>query len=595
MARLKHHQPEAHALDVPVDHAFELIIPTPGVIDNLKLHTVERRAPQKDEVEIRVRATGLNFRDVLYALGMFPGSAVPLGSEIAGVVISVGEGVTDLKAGDEVMGIADAAFRSFATVPVNRVFPRPANVTLAQAAGIPTAFLTAYFGLHHLAGMKAGDRVLIHAAAGGVGMAAIQLAQRAGAEVFATAGSPQKQDLLRSMGVKHIFSSRTLDFADEIMLRTQAQGVNIILNSLADEFISKSFGILADHGYFLEIGKRDTWDQTKVAEINSTLSYHRYDLGTEILNNMPMIRTMLLELLEDFATGALQPLPVRTFPLPSVRDAFRFMAQAKHIGKIVVTQSDDAPLIRSDGTYLITGGLGSLGLVSARWLVEQGARSLALVGRHEPDKKTQHSLDELRQTYEAEICVVQCDVSKRADLEKILTQIQNEMLPLCGILHEAGILDDGVTGQQNWGRFERVLAPKVSGAWNLHSLTQNQPLDFFVLFSSAASLTGSPGQSNYTAANGFLDGLAHYRRARGLQATSINWGAWSDVGMAANLHKEGQAEKNREADRISPTDGMLVLEKLLSEQPVQVGVLPMDWNKFRLNLNGKVIPPSGGN
>ncbi len=590
MARLKHYQPQANALSVPSDQPFELIIPTPGVLDNLQLHSVERRTPQAGEVEIRVRATGLNFRDVLYALGMFPGPAVPLGSEIAGTVVAVGEGVSDLKVGDEVLGIANAAFRSFATVPADRIFIRPENVTVTQAASIPTAFLTAQFGLHHLAGVKSGDRVLIHAAAGGVGMAAVQLVQRAGAEVFATAGSPPKRELLRSMGVKHIFNSRTHDFADEIKQITQGKGVNIVLNSLADEFIPKSLSVLAEHGCFLEIGKRDDWDQAKVTQLNSTLTYHRYDLTVEIINNMPMIREMFSALLADFATGILQPMPVRTFPMQEAREAFRFMAQAKHIGKIVITQEDDSPLIRPDGTYLITGGLGSLGQITATWMIEQGAKHLALMSRHKPDETMQRSLDELMQTSEVEICTIQCDVAQITDVEKALVQIQNEMPPLRGVVHAAGVLDDGIVSQQNWERFERVLTPKVNGTWNLHLLTKNQPLDFFVLFSSATSLVGSAGQSNYTAANGFLDGLAHYRRANGLPATSINWGAWSEVGMAATMHKDGRARKTQEAESISPTDGMYVFEKLLLQQPVQVGVLPMDWNKFRLNLNGKAIP-----
>ncbi len=420
VARLTHHKSRIDTLHVPANQPFELIIPTPGVLDNLQLHSVERRSPQAGEVEIRVHATGLNFRDVLYALGMFPGSAVPLGSEVAGEIVAVGDGVRDWKVGDEVMGIADAAFRSFATMPLNRVFSKPKIMTIAQAASIPTAFLTAYFGLHHLAAMKAGDRVLIHAAAGGVGLAAVQLAQQAGAEVFATAGSSEKQDLLRSMGVKHIFSSRTLDFAGEIERITHGQGVNIVLNSLAEEFIPKSLSVLAEHGYFLEIGKRDNWDQSKVTQLNPTLTYRRYDLGIEILNNMPMIREMLMKILPDFESGMLQPLPVRTFSMSAIRDAFRYMAQAKHIGKIVVTQEENAPLIRADGTYLITGGLGSLGLVTARWMVERGAKYLALMGRHAPDETTQHTIDELRQTSEVEICIVQCDVAQRTDLEELL-------------------------------------------------------------------------------------------------------------------------------------------------------------------------------
>lgn len=586
VARLEHLPKETKELTVPQDQPFELVIQTPGALDQLTLQVTDRRPPQSGEVEIRVKASGLNFRDVLNALGMYPGPRIPLGIECAGEVVAVGEGVAEFKVGDEVIGITTAAFRSYATIPVDRVFSKPDNITVMEAAAIPTIFLTAYYGLHHLAGMKAGDRVLIHAAAGGVGLAAVQLAQRAGAEIFATAGSEKKRQYLQSLGVKHIFDSRHLEFAEEIMQVTNGRGVNIVLNSLADEFIPKSLSILADGGYFLEIGKRDDWDQAKVSQMNPTLRYTRYDLGAEMGDDMKFVGEMLNEILSGFENNIFKPLPLHIFPMQSVREAFRFMAQAKHIGKIVITQ-EDSTAIRGDGTYLITGGLGGLGLVTARWLVERGARHLVLASRKAPTDEVCQKIDELQKSG-AEIVTVQGDVGQMNDVARILQVAAAQMPPLRGILHEAGILDDGVLSGQDWSRFEKVMSPKVLGAWALHTLTKGMPLDFFVMFSSAAAILGAPGQGNYAAANSFMDGLAHFRKSQGLPAMSINWGAWSDVGMAAALEERNPGRRaSQEADAIHPDEGMEILGKLLLKGVTQPAVLPVKWNRYK----GKSVQP----
>lgn len=589
VARLKHYQPKTNTLFIPPEGSFELITSAPGVLDNLHLHLITRQSPGRGEVEIKVQATGLNFRDVLFALGMYPGAAILLGNECVGTVTAVGEGVTDFRVGDEVIALSAGAFRSHMTLPLERIFAKPAAVSVSQAATIPTAFLTAYYGLHHLAKIKAGDRVLIHAAAGGLGLAAVQLARQAGAEIYATAGSPEKRDFVQSLGVKHVFDSRTLDFADEIMQVTGGKGVNVVLNSLTDDFIPKSLSVLAEGGCFLEVGKRDDWNQTKVTELNPTLIYHRYDMGTEMVNDMPFIRTMLNGILADFESGALKPLPLQTFPMQSVQEAFRFMAQARHIGRIVVTQEENVLPIRENGTYLITGGLGGLGMLTASWMVDQGARHLVLMSRRELTEETCRSLDKLRQSYGADIVIARGDIAHKADLERVLCQIERDMPPLRGVMHMAGVVDDGIFSQQNWARFEKVLAPKANGAWHLHTLTQDKSLDFFVLFSSASSLIGSAGQSNYNTANAFMDELAHYRRARGLPAMSVNWGPWSEVGMAAAMQPAAPSRKNQET--ISPEEGLNILGQLLSRNPVQVGVVPINWNRYSLNLNGKPVQP----
>jgi NADPH:quinone reductase-like Zn-dependent oxidoreductase/acyl carrier protein len=567
-----------------------------GVLDNLALRPQVRRRPGAGEVEIQVRATGLNFRDVLNAMGMYPGDPGELGGECAGVVSAVGEGVSAWTVGDEVIALAAGSFKSFVVTSAAMVFRKPASLSMAEAATIPITFLTAAYGLRDLAAMKAGDTVLVHAAAGGVGMAAVQLARQAGATVFGTAGSPEKRTFVESQGVAHVMNSRTLEFADEIPALTAGRGVDIVLNSLADDFIPKSLSVLADGGSFLEIGKRGVWDAAQVAAFNPTLHYHLYDLAEVVLREPERIRALMDELLADFESGALRPLPLQTFPIDQAAEAFRFMAQAKHIGKIVITQPEDdspaeAPRVRADASYLITGGLGGLGLKVAEWLADRGARHLVLMGRRGPSAAAEPVL---RAMEEAGVTVVvaQGDVAKAADVRRVLDEIARDLPPLRGVVHSAGVLDDGILIQQTWPRFEHVMAPKVDGAWNLHRLTHNLQLDFFVLFSTGSSLLGAPGQSNYAAANAFLDGLAHSRAAEGLAALSINWGAWAEVGMAAGLgerdHRRWTVQGMRE---IQPEEGVQALEQVLHLTRPQVAVLPIDWSRLGGQMKAGSVPP----
>lgn len=582
-------------------HPFSLDISARGVLDNLEFRPLTRRPPASGEVEVEIEATGLGFRDVLSALGMIAQETGPLGAECAGRIAAIGAKVDDFKIGDEVIAMALGSFSSYVTIPVDFVVHKPRRLSLTEAATIPSAFLTAYYTLHRLASMSASDRVLIHAAAGGVGLAAVQLAQRAGAEIFATAGTPAKRALLRSLGVQHVMDSRSLGFAEEIMTVTRGEGVDIILNSLADDFIAKSLSVLADDGRFLEIGKRGVWDQAQVAQLKPNATYVVADLLTLAEQDPALIATMVGELVAAFNEGSLKPLPLRTFSIQNVVEAFRYMAQAKHVGKIVVTQRETSPMdplaVHSTATYLITGGLGGLGLVFARWLVEQGGRHLVLVGRSAPSDAARTILDELEQIG-AQVVVAQVDVSKADDIGRVLAEIDQSMPPLQGIIHAAGVLDDGVLVQQNWARFAKVFAPKVYGAWNLHALTRNRPLDFFVLFSSAVSLLGAAGQANHVAESTFLDGLAYYRRTQGLPGLSIDWGPWSDVGAAAE-HRVEKWIGMRGLDSIRPRQGLQLFERVMQQvkaRPsgsglIQVGVLPLDWPKFLQQFVDNDVPP----
>jgi acyl transferase domain-containing protein/acyl carrier protein len=570
-----------------VDQPCRLEISERGTLENLCWRPFTRRPPGAHEVEIQVRATGLNFRDVLNALGMYPGDAGAFGGECAGTIVAVGEQVDGLHVGDDVLAIFAplGTFSTLITVQDSFVVPKPAHLSFAEAATLPMTFLTAYYGLHTLARMAPGDRVLIHAAAGGVGLAAIQLAQLAGAQVFATA-SPDKQAFLRELGVRYIANSRSLEFAHDLRQQSQGQSVDIVLNSLSGPAIPESLSLLAPQGRFIEIGKRDTWSAQQVAEVRPDIAFASFDLVRLAQEEPDRIRSVLRILMAMAVEKQITPLPLTSFSQQEVLPAFRLMAQGRHVGKIVVTypqampaqESSSRQLFSEQKSYLITGGAGGLGLAVAGWMVEHGARHLALLGRRQPAASVQA---ELKRLENAGVVVVffQADVAREERMREVLSLLHQQMPPLRGIIHAAGVLDDGTLHQQTWERFRKVLAPKVAGAWNLHLLTRHLPLDFFVLFSSAASLLGSAGQSNHAAANAFLDGLALYRRSQQLPVTSICWGGWSEIGAAASSDLTRQHEIQGMGS-IAPEQGLRLLEMILAHPLPLLGVLPIHWPRY---------------
>ena len=560
---------------------WELAIAARGVLDSLQVRKARRREPGAGEVEIEVRAIGLNFRDVLSALGLYPGAPPPFGSECAGRIVAVGSGVHGLEQGDDVIAVAPGSFRSHIIAPARFVVPKPAGVSFEEAATLAVPFVTAWFCLRHVAKLARGERVLIHAAAGGVGQAAVQIAQYVGAEVFATAGSPEKREFLAALGVAHVMDSRALTFADGIRAATGGRGVDVVLNSLAGEFVGESLRVTAKRGRFVEIGKREIWEPARVASERPDVRYTIVDWGRTAETDPGLVRGILDEIMERVRAGVFSPLPRRVFAATDTVAAFRHMAQGRHLGKIVVTAGSAADrdvAIRADGTYLVTGGLSGLGLLSAEWLVERGARHVALVGRREPPAPARVAIERMTAAG-ASVRTFAADVSDATRMAAVFGDLSRDLPPLAGVIHAAGQLDDGVLAQLDWPRFARVLAPKVEGAWILHAATQDQPLDFFVLYSSVASLLGSPGQANHAAANAFLDALAHYRRACGLPAVSLNWGAWQDVGAAARL-QTGERAAQQGVGGIPPRDGLAMLARLLDPSASQVGVAAIDWPKL---------------
>jgi acyl transferase domain-containing protein/NADPH:quinone reductase-like Zn-dependent oxidoreductase/nucleoside-diphosphate-sugar epimerase/acyl carrier protein len=559
------------------DGAVRLALPGSGVLDELELVPAERRSPGPGEVELRVRATGLNFRDVLNALAV-RSDPEPLGSECAGTVVSVGEGVSDLAPGDEVWGVAPGCFATYALAKADLLARRPPGLDPVAAATLPMAFLTAALALERLGRVGPGDRVLVHAAAGGVGLAAVELARRAGATVLATAGSPEKRAYLAGLGLDPVLDSRSPAFAEEILRLTGGRGVDVVLNSLTGELVDAGFAALAEGGRFLELGKRDVRSPAELAALRPGAEYVLVDLGAELVGHTQLVRDLFAELVRSVEAGEVRPLPARTVPIEAAVEAFRTMAQARHIGKVVVTQDVAAPLVRSDGSYLVTGGLAGLGLATAARLVERGARRVVLLGRSEPGAEARAVIGELEQAG-ARVTVLRGDVGRREDVERAVAAAEADGGRLRGVVHSAGILADGLLANQEWERFASVFEPKVAGAWNLHEATAGRELDWFCLFSSAAALLGSAGQANHAAANAFLDALAHRRRSLGLPAVSIDWGAWSEIGAAA---ARGVVERVAEqgVEPIPPREGLDAFELAIVSGLPQLAVLPVDWRRY---------------
>jgi acyl transferase domain-containing protein/NADPH:quinone reductase-like Zn-dependent oxidoreductase/NAD(P)-dependent dehydrogenase (short-subunit alcohol dehydrogenase family)/SAM-dependent methyltransferase/acyl carrier protein len=560
---------------------YRLTINQRGNLDSLQWEATSRRQPQAGEVEICVCATGLNFIDVLDAVGLLSFDRNWFGVECAGEIVAVGEDVTQFAVGDAVVALAPDSFSQYVTINAHLVVPKPAQLSFTEVATIPANFITAEYALHQVARMKPGMSILIHAAASGTGMAAVQIAQQAGLEVFATA-SPQKWDKLENLGVKHLFNSRNLDFSQQILAITNGEGVDIVLNSLSGDFIPASLKVLKTNGHLIEIGKRGVWNTQQVSQVKPNVRYDLVDLMSVAQQQPQLVQHLLQRLMSKFQAGELQPLPQTIFSTENLVAGFRMMQQARHTGKIVITH-ESQPLvemldsIHSQATYLITGGMGGLGLEVADWLARKGAKYLVLVGRTMPEAAQTRIL--ALQTAGVTVTAVTADVTQPEQLAEVFATIHQNFPPLRGVVHAAGILDDGVLQQLNPERLQQVMAVKISGAWNLHILTQNTPLDYFIMFSSAASLFGSPGQANHVAANTFLDTLAAYRHSQGLPALSINWGVWSDIGAAAKRGIANQMSM-RGVSVITPSQGIEILEYLKKQTVTQVGVIPVNWSEL---------------
>ena len=530
---------------------YRLQIDKPGILTNLSLNETSRREPEADEIEIQIKAGGINFRDVMKALGIYPGNPVDLkwfGDDFSGTVVKVGSNVADLKPGDNVVGMAPYCFRSYVTVNRAMVFRKPDTMSHVEAATLPTVFLTSHYAMNELARMETGESILIHAGTGGVGQAAIQIAKHLGLTIFSTAGTPEKRQLLRDMGVDHVLDSRSLEFADEIMRITRGEGVDAVLNSLAGDFIAKNFSVLKTFGRYMEIGKVDVYGNSKIGlePLRNNISFFVIDLAQHLQNKPNYVASMFSDLEKMFYDEIYEPLPNEVFPITEVVEAFRFMAAGKHIGKNVLDfevpeieigqPTEEGHRFRADGTYLITGGAGGFGLELAQWMANNGARHFALMSRSGPRDEAIGKIEKMRNEG-IEIIDARGDVTNRADIDKAIAEVQKGKAPLIGVIHGAMVLDDEFINELDEGRFDRVLLPKMLGAWNLHEATLDLPLELFVCFSSFSAFIGAVKQSNYNAGNVFLDQISHYRRSIGLPALTFNWGALEGAGFVARNEK----------------------------------------------------------
>jgi acyl transferase domain-containing protein/acyl carrier protein len=610
VARLEAQPAEAAPRQRPLsaDENAELTVATPGVLNTLTVVPASRRPPGPGEVEITVEAAGLNFLDVIRAMGAFDplGTRIPkLGAECAGTIARVGPGVTEFAAGDRVVAMSPA-LQDVGTVSCYLVTraaltaKAPAALSMAEAAALPCAYLTAYFALIEVGRLHAGETILIHSATGGVGMAAIQIARWIDAKIIASAGSEAKRALLHGIGVDGVIDSRAAAFADTVLELTGGRGVDAVLNSLSGDAISEGLAALAPYGRFLEIGKRDMWDDSHIGygALLLNRSIFGVDLATMIEDQPERVGAMLRTVMELVRDSVLAPLPTMVFPASRSAEAFQLMAAARHTGKIVIETRvekldvDDSSMpVRPDGSYLITGGLGALGLVAAEELVAAGARSLVLCGRAAPSEKALQVITTLR-ARGVTVVTGRLDVADEAELRTLLDEAAAALPPLRGIVHAAGVLDDGLVGELSAERFRSVMRGKVEGARLLDRLTADRSLDFFVLFSSVAAVLGSPGQGNYAAANAMLDALAVERRARGKQALSIAWGPWAEIGLAAAEANRGERIAERGLKSLSPDEGRRLFRQLLGRSSPYLAAMhfdPTTWLEVAAPSNAKLF------
>ncbi|NYV77191.1 SDR family NAD(P)-dependent oxidoreductase, partial [Streptomyces sp. UH6] len=569
----------------------------PGDLDSFEFVAQSRRRPGPGEVEVRVDATSVNFINVLQAMGVYQRFGVGENREDisafdgAGVVTAVGEGVQGVREGDRVAamfvdGTRSAVMASFAEVRADCLLPVPDGTSIEDAAALPCAYLTAWYSLRHLARIRPGEKVLIHSASGGTGLAALHLARACGAEVWATAGSEDKRAFLRGLGVEHVMDSRTLDFADQVRELTRGRGVDVVLNSLTGPAQSAGLELLAHRGRFIELGKRDIYANTRLGLLafrqNVTFA------GVDVLMMMRQDPELLAEGYRDLAGmlagGTLPPLPVTVRPVGEASAAFHTMASARHTGKLVLrwpaegtdtlpVRPQDVPVVRPDASYLVTGGLGGLGLLVARWLAERGAAAVVLTSRSAPDPAARAALDALTADFGTRVEVVSADLAVPGTADALVRTAEATGHALRGVVHAAAVVEDATVANLTPGLVEKVWRPKATGAWLLHLALDGRELDWWVTFSSAASLLGNPGQGAYAAANAWLDEFTSWRRAQGLPATCVNWGPWAEVGRGTGMAERGYA-------MIAPAEGVAALERLLAHDRDRTAYTPLDMARW---------------
>ncbi|QLL07794.1 sulfolipid-1 biosynthesis phthioceranic/hydroxyphthioceranic acid synthase [Mycobacterium vicinigordonae] len=573
-----------------VDHACDgmrMVIRSPGDLATLEIVAAERIPPGPGQIEVAVTASSINFADVFVAFGQYPtvdGRAPGLGIDFAGVVTAVGPGVTAHRVGDHVGGLCkNGCWATYITCDERVAVTLPDGLTDQVAAATTSAHATAWYSLHDLAGIRAGERVLIHSATGGVGQAAIAIARAAGAQIFATAGSAVRRGLLRDMGIKYVYDSRSTEFAEQIRKDTNGGGVDIVLNSLTGAAQRAGLELLSCNGRFVEIGKRDVYGNTRLGlyPFRRNLTFHYVDMALLVDTDPERMGEVLRHVYRLVADGEL-PGPESThYPLTEAATAIRVMSAAEHTGKLVldiahsghgtvVVPPEQARVFRRDGAYVVTGGLGGLGLFLAGKMAAAGCGRIVLTSRSQPKPEVAQAIAKIRAETGAQVHVECGDIAEAATAVSVIAAATATGLPVRGVLHAAAVVEDATLSTMTDDLIERDWVAKVCGAWHLHQALgqakSEQSLDWFCLFSSAAALLGSPGQGAYAAANSWLDAFTHWRRSQGLPATTIAWGAWAEIGRAASL-EEGRTTM------IAPEEGAYTFETLLRYDRAYTGYI----------------------
>jgi len=586
----------ARAATTSVEEPVELRLGAKRKLDSLYYEAAERKLPELGEIELRVHSVSLNYKDVLKIEGhIHPISledtfwGIDPGMECAGIVIRCGPD-SRFAPGDRIVTILPRAFRSYATIPETFAVKIPDGLGM-EASAIPVVYVTAYRGLIDIANLRRGERILIHHGTGGLGLAAINIAQWIGAEIIATAGSDEKKRFLRDLGIRHVFSSRDLDFAQEVRKATGQQGVDVVIGALAGQAAHAGLGLLRAGGRYIEVGKKDIAEDhdLPLRAFNRNLIYASVDIDRLALECPAVIQEALHKVMDHFARGDFKLAATRVFPARAVTEAFHEMARSRHIGKLLVDFScgdievreapDTAPIVKQDGCYIVTGGTSGFGLVTARWLAEQGAGKVVLASRSGGNAPGIRETVQFIESLGTQIEVLSVDVTDPVQVRAMIEC--NGAFPLRGVIHGAMVLDDAMMADLSHDRFQRVFLPKVAGALNLAEAIRKVPdLDFLVFYSSISALVGNPGQTNYVAANSFLDGFAHHLRAVGIPAISINWGALAESGVVARNDRLVSALASAGITGLGNTEALGELGKILRMAKPQMGAFHVDWEKW---------------
>lgn len=576
---------EAEQENLNLNKPYKLKIDEPGSLSELEVQVIEKTPPGLNEVGLSVVASGVNFKEVLYALGALPmpkgeAGSFEFGFECTGIVSSVGQNVQDINIGDEVVAvIAPGSLGSYTVVNKNFVFPKPKELSFEEAATLPIVFITAYYALMNLAQINKNSKVLIHAAAGGVGLAAVQIAQLMEAEIYATASVP-KHSVLKENGLSFIYNSRTLDFVDQIKEDMNAEGLDVVLNSFSGEFIFKSLDLVKNKGCFIEIGKVSRETKDRIKELRPDIAYHNFDVGEIAAIDPELIRSIFANVLEKMQTKALKPIQYSAYSMAEVERAFSTFAKGKNIGKVVIThhQNKDIPLFYPEEYFVVTGGNGGLGANLLKWMFKKGARNFIVLSRSGKEDVIGLHKDLIAKGAIIRYEIV--DVSNEDSVKKFFNKISHEKCNLRGIFHTAGVLNDKQVINQTDEDVRFVLNPKVKGTMYLDKYSRPFNLKHFVCFSSIASIFGTIGQFSYAGANGAMDTILYNRRCNGLPATRLNWGPFADVGMASNLNIQSDG-----VVKLSVTEDFDAIEIAIREKITQLCIADINWKQLADSSN----------